>query len=116
MFDRSDGRFLGECGLRLLDDGATADLAYGLVPGAWGRGLATEAAAAVLAYAFEQLRLARVTAVARDENTASHNVMRKLGMGFVETRPRAGGGSVVEYAIDGAQWRRTTDVTRGDAG
>jgi len=104
LFSRDDDRFLGECGLRLRNDG-TGELAYGLIPDAWGRGLATEASVAVLDYAFERLRLPRVAAVARADNAASHKVMRKLGMQHVATRPRASDGGVVEFAIEAADWR-----------
>jgi len=103
LFSRDDDRFLGECGLRLRDDG-TAELAYGLIPDAWGRGLATEASVAVLDDAFDRLRLPRVAAVARADNAASHKVMRKLGMQHVATRPRASDGGVVEFAIEAAAW------------
>lgn len=43
-------------------------------------GYATEAAAALIAYAFSQLRLARVIATTEYTNAASIGVMRKLGM------------------------------------
>lgn len=106
VFDRSDGAFLGECGLRHRAEDDAVELAYGLVPDAWGRGLATEAAAAVLAFAFARLSVPRVVAVARADNAASHNVMRKLGMRLVARRPRPEDGGVVEYAVEADAWRR----------
>jgi ribosomal-protein-alanine N-acetyltransferase len=45
-----------------------------------GRGIATEAAAALVAHAFAELRLARVVATTEHENLASIGVMRRLGM------------------------------------
>ncbi|NIZ91378.1 GNAT family N-acetyltransferase [Kineococcus rubinsiae] len=46
----------------------------------WGRGFATEAAAAVLRFAREDLALARVEATCRPGNVASQRVLRKIGM------------------------------------
>lgn len=45
-----------------------------------GRGVASEAAAALIAHAFSELRLARVVATTEHANLASIGVMRRLGM------------------------------------
>jgi len=50
-------------------------------PHVWGRGYATEAAAAVLAHAFER-GLGRVVAVTHADNTASQAVCRRIGMTY----------------------------------
>jgi RimJ/RimL family protein N-acetyltransferase len=47
-----------------------------------GHGYATEAAAAMIAYAFTELRLRRIVATTEHDNTRSINVMRRLGMRF----------------------------------
>lgn len=46
----------------------------------WGQGYASEAAHAVLEWALQDRGLDRVIAIAHISNTASENVMRKLGM------------------------------------
>jgi RimJ/RimL family protein N-acetyltransferase len=46
----------------------------------WNRGLATEGAAAVLRYAFEQLGIPEVVSFAVAANIPSRRVMEKLGM------------------------------------
>jgi len=46
----------------------------------WGRGLATESAAAVLRFARGDLALARVEATCRPGNVASQRVLRAIGM------------------------------------
>lgn len=51
-----------------------------LFPERQGRGYATEAAAAMVAYAFDELRLRRIVATTEHDNTRSINVMRRLGM------------------------------------
>ncbi len=72
---------IGNCGVRIRDpDVPEGDLGYELAPQAWGRGYATEAAQALLHFAFEDLRLHRVWAHVVSENTASARVLEKLGM------------------------------------
>ena len=71
---------MGEAGLQLLEAGPDVELGYTLARAAWGRGYATEAARAVLRWAFAGLRLPRVVAVADPANTASLRVLEKLGM------------------------------------
>lgn len=59
-------------------DGAV-ELGYGLVPGARGRGLATEAVGALLAWAFADSRVRTVVAHTEARNEASVRVLAKLG-------------------------------------
>jgi RimJ/RimL family protein N-acetyltransferase len=52
-----------------------------LVDTAWqGRGFATEAGAACISYAFEELEFERLISICTDENVASRRVMKKLGL------------------------------------
>lgn len=60
-------------------------LGYRLTPGAWGRGLATEGARALVRYGLDQLNAPRVTATALADNLASIAVMRRAGMHYVST-------------------------------
>lgn len=77
-----DGTFLGWVSLRpsLPEVPTTATLGYRLRRGAWGRGVATEAARAVLARAFEVGDLSLVEATVYEANTASRRVLEKLGL------------------------------------
>jgi RimJ/RimL family protein N-acetyltransferase len=63
-------------------------LFWALFPEHRGRGYATEAAAAMVSYAFEELRLHRIVATTEHDNTRSINVMRRLGM-RIERNPEA---------------------------
>ena len=54
-------------------------VAYRLARSAWGQGIATEAAAALVAHALGPLGLPRVVAVTYPENRASQRVLDKLG-------------------------------------
>jgi RimJ/RimL family protein N-acetyltransferase len=55
-------------------------LFYAIMPTLQGQGYATEAARALVDYAFQHLRLKRIIATTTYENAASMGVMRKLGM------------------------------------
>ncbi len=55
-------------------------LFWALFPDRWGNGYATEAAGAMIAYAFSTLRLRRIVATTEYDNQRSINVMRRLGM------------------------------------
>ncbi len=57
-----------------------AELGYSLAPAHWNRGLTTEAARAVLDYAFYVLPIEVVEASADARNIGSWRVMEKLGM------------------------------------
>src|SRR5262245_52619320 len=62
--DLADGAFVGYCGLwrEVLESRDEVELLYALLPAYWGRGLASEMAAAVLAIGFERLGLDDVIA------------------------------------------------------
>jgi [ribosomal protein S5]-alanine N-acetyltransferase len=55
-------------------------LFWAVLPEHRGRGLASEAAAAVVRYAFDELNLQRVVATTEYDNAASVAVMRRIGM------------------------------------
>lgn len=76
----SDGAFIGWCALTSWNpDFRSASLTYCLDDGAWGHGYATEAARALLQWAFDTLDLNRVQAEADTRNAASGRVLEKLG-------------------------------------
>ena len=78
---RGDDRAIGNCGIRLAAPGArVADIGYELAPDAWGRGYATEAARAILAFGFDTLGIHRAWASCVADNTASASVLTKLGL------------------------------------
>jgi ribosomal-protein-alanine N-acetyltransferase len=83
VVERAGGRVIGDSGLQLLEGGPDVEVGYRLGREYRGRGYATEAARAWLAYGFETLGLDRILAVAWPENTASTRVMEKCGMRLV---------------------------------
>ncbi|MGZ8493068.1 MAG: GNAT family N-acetyltransferase [Gemmatirosa sp.] len=71
---------LGAVGLQISMAHAHAEIGYWIGVDAWGRGYATEAARALIAYAFGALGLHRVQGRHFTRNPASGRVMQKLGM------------------------------------
>jgi len=96
--DIATGAFAGECGLRWLEDATDVELSYGLYPQFRGRGLATEAARAVVGYAGGVLKLERIAALSRGDNTASHRVLENLGM-TLEWRKAVEPHGLVKYSL-----------------
>jgi len=76
--------FIGWCGLDHTNPkDADPALFYLLKSSYWGQGLATEAAGALLNYAFGQLELASIHGGAAPDNLASKRVMEKIGMNYL---------------------------------
>jgi ribosomal-protein-alanine N-acetyltransferase len=73
-------KIVGHCGLQHLATTQDVEIAWIFGQAYWNRGLATEAARAVLQHGFTTLALPRIVAVAEPPNGASLRVMRKLGM------------------------------------
>ena len=77
---RIDGALVGYAGLQRMEDGPEVEIGYYLARRAWGRGLATELAQALVDRAFRDMRLTRLVAVVRPENEASKRVLAKAGL------------------------------------
>jgi RimJ/RimL family protein N-acetyltransferase len=82
---RSDGAFLGYCGLKVANDGGSpidgeVEIGWRLSEDAQGQGYATEAAAACLEWAWANLDAARVVSITVPANARSWRVMERLGM------------------------------------
>jgi ribosomal-protein-alanine N-acetyltransferase len=76
------GAVIGFAGLRTIGDTPDVEVLYGLLPAHWGRGLATEAARAILDWSFTTVGLDAIAAGADPPNAASFAVMDRLGMPF----------------------------------
>ncbi len=75
----ADDGFIGWCSLSKWNpDYRSARLGYCLDEAAWGKGFATEAAGALLQWAFDTLDLNRVQAETDTRNIASSRVLEKL--------------------------------------
>lgn len=73
---------IGLCGVFRRDNLDHPDIGFALLPEYCGKGYAYEAAAAVTAYARDDLRLPCITAIVSPDNSASIALIRKLGLNF----------------------------------
>ena len=78
--ERSTGTRLGFHLLNHIQGESIVQVGFSLAKPAWGRGIATEVAAAVLRYGFLDLRLPRIAGMASLENLASQRVLGKIGL------------------------------------
>src|SRR5215472_8409148 len=78
---------LGFCGFRLIGQGPDIELMYGLERASWGKGLATEASRAVVAWLWASTSFQRVFARTDPPNWKSVAVMQRLGMRFDSDSP-----------------------------
>lgn len=80
IFSFQDGEFLGCCGLRPHNmEKGIFELGFHLKSRQWGKGYATEAANAVIYYAFDTLRVSNLIAGHHPQNEGSRKVLAKLG-------------------------------------
>ena len=77
---RGEPGFLGWCGLFALGHSGLIEIGYRYMPAAWGQGIASEAARAVLEHGFRVLALDPIVAVTHPDNRASQRVLRKIGL------------------------------------
>ena len=97
-------QLIGHCGLEVLAGTSEVEVNYLLDRTYWGKGLATEAARAVLRYGFQKLSYDRLIAVAKPENIPSRRVMEKIGMQY-EKNVEYYGVDWVYYALNRDQWK-----------
>ena len=105
--------FLGWCGLFPLEESGLIELGYRYLRAAWGQGIATEAAAAVLEHGFWELKLDPIVAVAHPDNLASRRVLDEARFsparaGRATTIPRSPttGSTAAAISPRGAGYRR----------
>jgi RimJ/RimL family protein N-acetyltransferase len=89
FIDRASGQIVGAGCIQHLrrtgespDPGCPLEVGWRLRRDRWHQGLATEAAVAMVNFAFQTLRAEVLYAVCRPENTASASVMKRLGMRY----------------------------------
>jgi RimJ/RimL family protein N-acetyltransferase len=81
IIGKAESKFVGVISLDVGDRKyRKGEIWYKLLPDCWGRGFATEATKAMLAFGFEQLQLHRIESGCSIHNIASFKVMEKVGM------------------------------------
>ena len=79
---KETGKFIRRCGLLPweIESKLEIEVAYLLDKNFWHQGLATEAAAGILTYAFDTLTLSRIICLMHPDNVSSQRVAQKVGM------------------------------------
>ena len=101
---RDDAAFQGVAALLPMPEGGDVELAYRLTRVSWGRGIATEAATALVDQAFGRVGLPQLVAVTFPENVASQRVLQKVGFqydGMTDYREFR----VARFTLSAKQWR-----------
>jgi RimJ/RimL family protein N-acetyltransferase len=95
--DRADGRMVGRGLLRTfpLEGVDEVEIGYGLHPDHWGKGLATEVAAACVEMGRTTLGRGTLVAVTHPGNVASHRVLLKAGFAEDQRRDEEGGPQLI---------------------
>lgn len=78
------GAFVGRGGLRNSELGGKpeVEIAYGLLPKFWNKGLATELVQSLLEIGLSDLKLSRLACVTHPDNIASQRVLEKTGFQY----------------------------------
>ena len=102
--------FVGRIAIRRTREPEVWDIGFWIHPRQWGRGYAREAAARLLAFGFESLDAACITAAAATWNEPSWRVLDAIGMRRVRLNPQGfckQGRWVeeAEYALDRSGWQ-----------
>jgi RimJ/RimL family protein N-acetyltransferase len=103
VIHEEDRRVIGNVGFKgPPDEDGVVEIAYGIVPGYQGRGYATEAASALVAFARERVDVRTIRAHTLPQPNASTHVLTKCGFQHL---------GEVEDPDDGLVWRweRTVD-------
>ena len=84
---KEEGQYIGYCGV--YPNFGEATLGYHLARPYWRRGLATEAARALVDFGFGELGLTRIVAAVEVGNDASKHILKKLGFVWVRRERNA---------------------------
>jgi RimJ/RimL family protein N-acetyltransferase len=108
---RDGGELVGDVALQWVSELHRCEIGFSFNPAHQGRGYATEAARALLPFAFETMRWHRLVGRTEVRNTGSTRVLEKLGMRLeahlVENEwVKDEWQSELDYALLAAEWRR----------
>lgn len=86
VFEKESGSFVGRAGLIYLAYDETQpniEVGYALTKAAWDKGYATELAAALINWGFQNLPVKKLVAAVNPENDRSRRVLEKVKMNYV---------------------------------
>jgi RimJ/RimL family protein N-acetyltransferase len=96
--------FIGSGGIQPVKDTSDVEIAYHLLPSAWGKGYVTEAAAAILEFGFKTIGLNEIVGVAFPNNVGSWRVLEKIGMNYVGISRFHGIDGLKKYVANRETW------------
>ena len=102
FIERKDGAKVGDLSFKGLQPDGSAEIGYGILEAHRGRGYATEAVSAAVAWALRQPGVTRVEAETEPDNAASQCVLAKCG--FVPTG---------KNGEEGPRFQKTNETIRG---
>lgn len=104
VVETATGDLIGMCGLAEFGHGISGiELAYRLRKDRWGRGYASEAARAAIAYGFSELKLDRLIGAVEPANIASVSVLEKSAFNRNARRDIAGKDALL-YELTRDNW------------
>lgn len=99
--EKTSGEWVGRVGPWFPEGWPAPEIGWTLSPGHWGKGYATEAARAALAFAFRELGWTSVVHVILAGNERSIAVAQRLGSTFLRSRQGLAGVTEQEVVIYG---------------
>lgn len=109
ILDRATGAWLGRLGPWMPEGWPGTEVGWGLVPKYWGRGYATEGAAAAIDWSFDYLGWTEVIHAIAPDNLASQEVARRLGS--VNRGPGSLPAPLENFTVD--IWSQSREQWRG---
>lgn len=102
VIEKESGEIVGHCGLldKEVDGQEEIELTYVIAKRTWGKGYATEAAAAIKDFAFAEMGLTRLIALIKPNNVSSERVALKVGMHHEKNTVRSNGIVMQVYVME----------------
>jgi RimJ/RimL family protein N-acetyltransferase len=97
--DRQTGQLVGSVGAFFRYESTVMEMGWNTYREFWGKGIANEAAAAVLNYAFQVRREPKVRALIASGNESSRRVAERLGMTY-EMETELNGKGINSYMLE----------------
>jgi [ribosomal protein S5]-alanine N-acetyltransferase len=99
VIHKETNEFMGFTGLKYIIELDEVDIGYRLIPKFWRQGYGYESALPCIDFAFNDLGLDRIIALAKPDNIASTTLMKKLGLTY-EKMVHIYGEDAVYYALN----------------
>jgi RimJ/RimL family protein N-acetyltransferase len=82
VIEKTGGRLVGFCGFKHVVELGEIDIGYRFLPDCWGKGYASESAAALMRDGRRAHHIRRVVGTVHPDNPASGRILEKLGLRF----------------------------------